>query len=132
MSQATTLTVNDRENTPVSHDFVPRGDDKNGVYSFVESTGVPIGDKVFTVSLRQIGDRIRARLILSDPVLVTETVNGVDKPVVPRTSYVDCTFTYSRFSSTQERKNLVGIFANLLDESVTTVDDTIVNLEGIF
>jgi hypothetical protein len=69
---------------------------------------------------------------LTLPVVVTETINGVDSPLVVRTAFAVCTFTFDEKSTSQERKNAVGMLASALGTSKTLVNDTLINLEGVW
>lgn len=114
------IVVNDRETTPVAHTFNPSGENAaTGLRSFSESNGgVPVGARRFTTSLRKQKDGgYRVRLNLTSPVLATETVNGISSPKVIRTNYGSVEFTMAGTSTTQERKNLVGMIANALAAS---------------
>lgn len=132
MPQLQTLVLTDRTpTTAVDHTFQPR-DIKSGVGSVVESSGVPIGDKRFTISLRQVNSRYRAQMQLAVPVVQTQTINGVSTPVVVRTAYADVTFTFDNASTEQERTNLVGMLQSSLAESKVLVNDTVVKLQGVY
>lgn len=131
MSDFASFTVNDRESTPVAHTFVPQEREK-GAARFIEPGVVPIANRNYTVSWRTTNGRTRVRLVLADPKVVTETINGVDVTKVPFKNFADVTFTFDENSSEQERKNLVGMFANSLAASVTVIDDTVVGLEAIW
>lgn len=131
MAQAASFAVNDRKTTPVAHTFTPRRIE-TGLASFAEAASVPIGEPIITVRWRKSGTRFYQRVTLTVPALVTETVNGVPVPTVPRVALIDATFRFDDTSSEQERKDAVGMFANALASSVTVVDKTIVGLEGIF
>lgn len=131
MAQAATITVNDRETTPVAHNYAPRRMEP-GLAMFVESGSVPLGEKSLTLRWRKSGARYYQRIVLAVPTLVTETVNGVGVPTVPRTALIDCTFRFDDTSTDQERKNAVGMFANALAASQTVVNSTLVGLEGVW
>lgn len=131
MAQATTITVNDRAAVPVAHVFAPRRIE-SGLASFVESNSVPIGEKNLTIRWRKSGTRYFQRITLTVPALVTEVINGVNKPSVPRVALIDATFRFDDTSSEQERKDAVGLFANALASGVSVVDGTITKLEGIW
>jgi hypothetical protein len=134
MSAFASFSVNDRETTPVSHTFAPQ-ERKDGLASFIEAGTVPSGNKKVTVSWRTLSDgRRRVRLTMVVPVEVTETINGVDytKPYTGRLSQADVTFTFGASTTQQDRDNVVGMFANSLDASVTVIDDTVAGLEGIY
>lgn len=131
MPQLQAISLNDRETTPVAHAFVPR-DIKNGVGTVVRSTGVPIGDESLTVSMRRANARYRGKVTLSVPVVQSQVINGVTTPVVVRTAYADVNFTFDATSTTQERKNLVGMIADSLAASKTLINGAIVDLEGVY
>lgn len=131
MAQATSFAVNDRKSTPVAHTFVPA--DANGSLAvFREAGAIPAGDRKVTVSMRKTNGKYRVRLVLANPVVVTETINGVNRYKVDRTSFADVTFTFDETSSLQEREDTVGMFANALSDSLTVLDDTITGLNGIY
>lgn len=132
MPQLQTLVLTDRTpTTAVDHTFQPR-DIKNGVGTVVESTGVPIGDKRFTISLRQVNNRYRAQMQLAVPVVQTQTINGVSTPVIVRTAYADLTFTFDAASTEQERTDVVGMLMDALGTGQTLVNDTVVKLQGVY
>lgn len=131
MPQLQSLVLNDRETTPVAHTFVPRAI-KGDVGMVVNTTGVPVGEKRFTISLIRNQTRIKSRVTLVVPVVVNEVINGVSTPKVVRENIVDATFSFSVFSTEQERKNLVGMFADSLAPSKVLVNDTLVKTEGIY
>ena len=66
------------------------------------------------------------------PVTQTQTINGVDTPVVVRTAYVEVNFTFDALSSTQERADAVGLMVNSLAASQTQINDLVVNLSDIY
>lgn len=131
MAQAASVTINDRAATPVAHTFAPRSVTTDQAL-FVESGSVPIGEKALTISQRKSGTKFKVRVLLKAPVLVTETINGVSVPKVPRTSYADLQLTFDETSTLQERKDTVGLLANALATSQTMVDATLTGLEGIW
>lgn len=125
------LVVNDRAATPVAHTFTPR-DFINGVATVVESTGVPIGEKRYSISTRRVNGRIKNRVVFAVPVVQTETINGISKPRVVREAIVDATFSFASDSSEQERADAVGMFADSLATAKVLVNDTIVKNQGIY
>jgi hypothetical protein len=132
MPQLQNLVLTDRESTPVDHTFKPR-DISQGVGSVVESTGTPIGDNRFTVALNKTSTgRYKATLKGVFPVVQDQTINGVTSPVVVRTSYADISFTFDERSTTEERNNVVGMIQSALSTNNSLVNDTIVDLEGIY
>lgn len=131
MAQANTITVLDREPTPVSHAFVPRRIEP-GSATFVEAASVPIGEKTLTISSRKSGRRFYVRVKLYAPVLVSELINGVSVPTTPRAALADCTFRFDDTSTEQERLNCVGMFANSFAASQSIVLGSVTKLEGIY
>jgi hypothetical protein len=125
------LSVLDRAATPLAHVFVPRSLESN-VGTLVEVTGVPVGERMFTISLRKVGAKYRGRLVLKNPVIVNETINGVVVPRVARTAFVSMDITFDETSSLQERKDTIGMFADALAAAKVVVNDSFVNLEGLF
>lgn len=125
------VVLTDRATTPVNHTFTPR-DVKDGTGLVVNSSGVPVGEKKLTVSMRKLGSKYKGKLTLAVPVVVDETVNGVSTPVVVRTAYASIDLTFDSTSSTQERTNLVGMLASALDTSKTLVHKSLVDLEGVY
>lgn len=133
MPQLQTLVLKDRASTPVNHTFAPR-DITGNVGKVVASTGVPVGEKTYTVSLRQTPDngRFRVQLRMAVPTVQNQDIGGVINPIVTRTAYVDATFTFDRTSTEQERKDVVGMFQDSLDSSKALTNGVLVNLEGVY
>lgn len=125
------IAIVDREDTPVTHTFTPRAP-SNGVAVFKNTSGVPIGDETITLSSRLSGSKLKNRLVLSVPIMVTETINGVSVPKVDRVSYADLTLTFAESSTLQERQNVVGMLADALAEDQTLVDGVLTGLEGVY
>jgi hypothetical protein len=131
MAERATITVNDREDTPVAHDFVPQGGDSN-MARFREAGLVPEVSSKLNISWKTSGTKTKIRMTLAVPKAVTETINGVDYTRAQHTLYADVTFTYPGQCTEQERENLVGMFANALAPAQTVVNSTVVGLEEIF
>lgn len=132
MAARANLVVNDRAGTPVAHTFSPDGDDANGVHVFSEKTGVPAGNARFTAQLRYSKGKYRPTTRLTVPIVQTQTINGVSAPVVVRTAYIELSATFDALSTTQERADAIGMFANSLSASQTMINDMIVNLSDIY
>jgi len=131
MPQLANLVLTDRAGTPVDHTFVPR-DILGNVATVVESSGVPVGDKRVTVSLRNTGNgNYVASIRYVFPVVNDQTINGVTTPVVVRTAYCDIDFKLSASSTLQERKDLVGMVQSSLDSS-KWLDDVPTLLQGVY
>lgn len=132
MPQLQNIVLTDRAATPVNHTYTPR-DIVNGVAEVVESTGVPIGDNRFTVSLKETAQgRFKGVLKGQFPIVQNQTINGVTTPVVVRTSYCTVEFSFDKSSTEQERKDCVGLMQSSLDASKTLVNDSIVKLQGVY
>lgn len=132
MPQLQPLVLKDRATpTAVDHTFSPNNISA-GVGAVVESTGVPVGNSRYTISLRQSNGRYRATIQLSVPIVQNETINGVTTPKVVRTAYADVTFTFDRTSTEAERNNLVGMLADSLAANKVLVHDTVVKLQGVY
>lgn len=135
MPQLQTLVLKDRTSpTPVDHTFVPRDIIQPGsIGVVVASSGTPIGDKRLQVSCRKLpSGKFKAELRLIVPVVQDETVNGITNPKVVRTGYADVTFTFDGKSLPQERKDIVGFLESALGASKTLVNETIVDLHGVY
>lgn len=133
MPQLQNLVLTDRTPvTPVDHTFIPR-EIANGVGTVVESTGVPVGNSSVSVSLRKTpSGKFKGTLRLATPVVQTETISGVSRPVVVRTAYAAVEFTFDETSTEQERTDLIGMLASSLGTSKTLVNDTMVKLQGVY
>jgi hypothetical protein len=132
MAQAANIVVNDRATTPLAHTYAPKEKIDTG-FLFREAALVPAGDRLLSIRKRE-GDKGKTyvRVLFTNPVMVTEIINGVSVPSVSRVSVVDCTFRFEANSTEQERADTVGMFANSLAASQTVVNSTIVKLEGIW
>lgn len=131
MPQLQNLVLKDRATTPVDHIFTPRNI-SDGVGEVVETTGVPVGESRFTISMRRTTDRYKSKLRLAVPVVVNQTINGVTTPIVARTAYVDVSFDFSAESTEAERNNLVGMLEDSLKPAKVLVNDTVVKLQGVY
>jgi len=131
MPQLANLILTDRAGTPVNHTYVPR-DIVSNVATVVESTGVPVGDKRVTLSLRNTaGGNSIVTIRGVFPIVNDQTINGVTTPVVVRTAYVDFEFKFSATSTEQERKDVVGLMQSSLDASKWP-NDMLTKLQGVY
>jgi len=127
------LVLKDRAATPVNHTFTPRGISSDGVASVAESSGVPIGNNTYSISLRTTPDgRYKGTAKLAVPIVQTQTINGISTPVVVRVARATLTLDYDKASTTQERKDIVGMLADSLDPAKTLVNSVLVDLEGVY
>lgn len=133
MAQLANLVLTDRKTTPVNHTFTPR-DIVNGTATVVESAGIPLGDSRVSFSMNRTNGSNRYKPVVkfTMPVLQTETINGVSKPVVVRTAYAELTLNFDATSTDQERKDLVGMVQSSLNASQTMMMDVLVNLQGVY
>jgi hypothetical protein len=130
MTTHANLVLTDRAGTPVNHTFTPDGK-PNGIVTWVESNGVKVGDKTFTVGWRTSASRRRVSLRLVVPVVADQTINGISSPSVIRTAYANVDFNFDVRSTKQERDDIVGMLATAIAKATTQVDKAIVDLERI-
>lgn len=119
-----TITVLDREDTPVSHAFEPHHED-NGVATFNEYGDTDISANVLTISTKKTDANVKVRLVLKMPVIGEVTSGTTSIPSIVRTSYADVTFTFSRDSYEQERENTVEILRNILAAAQSEVNQVV-------
>jgi len=132
MPQMQNLVVNDRKTTPIAHTFIPR-DIVNGVGTVIEAGPTPVGDNRISISLaRTANGRYKGTLKYVFPIVQTETINGVSNPKVVRTAYAEVHFNFDNTSTVEERRDVVGMVMDSLAASKTLVNDTIVNLQGVY
>lgn len=117
--------------TPVARTFVPRGVDSS-VGLLVNGAGVPAGESRLSVSMKKVSSKHRGKLTLAIPVVQTEVISGISRPVVVRTAYAELTVTFDDTSSTQERTDLLGMLADSLGTSKTLVHKSFVDLESVY
>jgi len=133
MPQITTITALDRETVPVSHSFAPKGI-PSGIATYVEpdAAGTLIGEKVLTISSTTSATKRKVRMVLKDPVVVTETINGVDLPKVDRVAYAEINLSFDINSTQQERDNLVGIASNIIADAAGQFSAIAVDNQGVY
>lgn len=132
MPQLQSVILTDRTPvTPVNLTFTPR-DILAGVGTVVNAAGTPIGEKRCTVSMRKSGSRYHGDVRLVLPVVATETINGVSRPVVIRTAYVTLNATFDEKSTEQERTDAIGLMASALGTGKVLINDALVKLEGVY
>ncbi|DAD52100.1 TPA_asm: coat protein [ssRNA phage Gephyllon.1_22] len=118
--------------TPVNLTFVPRDIDAKGIGTVVNAAGTPIGEKRMTVSMKKTNTRYNGEVRLTLPVVVTETINGVSRPVIVRTAYVTLNATFDEKSTEQERTDAIGLMSSALATGKVLVNDALVKLEGVY
>lgn len=132
MPQLQNLVLKDRASPAVDHTFTPR-DVVSNVGTVESSSGMKVGDKTFSISVRKTANgRYKATIKFVVPVVASEVINGVTMPKVINTAYVDTTFTFDQTSTTEQRDNVVGMFASAFESSKTLVNDAVVGLQGIY
>lgn len=133
MSEAASFSVDDREDTPVSHTFTPNGFDRNNPLAFFKNAGGTIvEDEKFSISWRETQSNRIVRCVLAIPTVVTETINGVDRETLERTARADVTFTFALSSTEDERDNVVGLLTNMLASANSVINDTVVGTEALW
>lgn len=120
--------------TPVNLTFVPRGVNSEGVGMVVNApvTGVPIGERRCTVSMKNRNGRFHGQVRLVLPILVTETINGVSVPTVARVSYVNLETSFDEKSTEQERNDAIGLMASALATGKVLIENSQVKLETVY
>lgn len=135
MSVISTITAADAAATPVNHSFVPRrvvGD----LATFSEKSAThPSGYWSLGVSLRDPqsgnGSKVyRQKITFDMPVLVTETLNGVDVPKVLYTLRFTGDMILPADSTLQNRKDFRKLLVGVLDNAL--VKSTIEDLDPIY
>ncbi len=125
--------LTDRAGTPVNHTFTPVGAEGESGGRYSKAAASSIGDYVFKISPRRTpAGRRKIDLDLSIPVLVTETVNGVNSYVVARTSRASVTLDFPPDSTLQERKDIVGMMYTALAAATAQVDSVITVGENVW
>lgn len=134
MAAIASLSLDDREDTPVTHTFVPNGID-SGTASWKESDalGNPIGDNTFSVSYRKTASGLhKVRTVLRIPAVVVETIDGVARQKVERVAYANLEFTFAGDSTEQERENILGILSDALAADQSVLNPLYTKLESIY
>lgn len=131
MPQLQTLSLTDRQATPVVHAFQPESINQN-VGSVVENKDVPVGNPRYSISLRQTAKSYKGTIKFAVPVVANQAINGINTPVVVRTSYVNAEFEFDKTSTQAERNDVVGMFQSSLAPGAVLVNDTLVKLQGVY
>lgn len=131
MPNLQSIVLTDRAPTPVNRTFTPR-ELSNGVGVTANTSVTPIGAERFSVSNKRTGSKFKGELRLTVPVVQTETINGVSRPVVVRTAHVTLTTSFDDTSTEQERKDAIGMLQSSLDPSKVLVNDTLIKTEGVY
>lgn len=132
MPQLQSVVLTDRTTpTPVNRTYAPR-DIKDGVGVAVNAAVTPAGGERISVSNVPTGTRYKGEVRLVLPVVQTETINGISKPVVVRTAYVTVQTSFDVTSTEQERNDAIGLMASALGTGKVLVNDALVKLEGVY
>lgn len=128
------LILTDRASTPVNRTFAPAGrNPSTGVVSLAHSSdGTVLNRSLLTISHRKVGGKMKTRLVLSVPVVQTETINGISSSKIVRQSYFDGTFTFALNSTEQERNDVVGMVASGFATTKVLTHNTLVKGEDIW
>lgn len=132
MPQAVPFTIVDRAGSPASHVFTPGREDANGVWTFFnKAVEEPNCRERFSVKVAETSRRVvKLRLIM--PVKGTETINGVSQSIILRESVADVEFRFDAMSTTQERKDLVGLIEKSLGTANTLFNTVLTDFEELY
>lgn len=132
MPQLQSVILTDRTTpTPVNRTYVPR-DIENGVGTGINASVTPVGAERVSVSNKKTGTRFKGEVRLVLPVVQTETINGVSRPVVVRTAYITVQTSFDETSTEQERTDAVGLMASALGTGKVLVNDALIKCEGVY
>lgn len=132
MVARTNLIIKDQAATPADRTFAPVGDDKNDVHVFEEKTAVQAGNPQFTAAWKQANGKHRPSLRLTLPTVQTRTENGINTPVVVRTAFATCEFTFDMVATEQEKKDAIALMRNALDPSKTQIYELLLGISDIY
>lgn len=132
MANLQNLVLKDRQNTPVSHTFVPRSV-KDGVGTVVENGSVAMGERAVSVSQRRtVNQRQKTTIKFVFPVVATETINGVTRQVVTDTDYVTLTYDFGPTSTEERRNDIQGMLADSQGADKALIHSSVVDLETVW
>lgn len=127
------VVLTDRAGTPVNHTFLPMGSEGDSGGRYAKAAASSIGDYVFKINPRITPQgRRKVDLSLSLPVLVTETINGVNNYTVARTSRASVTFDFPPDATLQERKDIVGMMYTALAAATAQVNSVLTDGENVW
>lgn len=133
MPSMANVVLTDRAGTPVNHTFTPQGKEGESGGRYTKAGASSLGDYTFKISPRKTpGGRRKIDLDLSLPVLVTETINGVNSYTVARTARASATFDFAPDTTLQERKDIVGMFYTALAAATAQVDSVLTVGENVW
>lgn len=133
MSNMTDIAVYDDESTPVLHTLTPESfNPQTGVGYFVERDTYSIADIVLSASNRKVGGgAYNGRVVLTVPIVVEETINGVVQPKLVRTIQWEAKCKAPADASEQELKNAQTMFGNLFTSGSAFIDGTYQGRTGV-
>lgn len=133
MPNLQSIVLTDRATTPVNYTLLPvKEEDGVGFVAVADATGAAISEKRMSIGQRRSGTRIRNTLKFRFPVVVVETINGVQVPTVAREAFVDMTFNFADTSTEAERNDVVGMVSSALATTKALVNDTVVKNQSIW
>lgn len=116
-----------------SQDFTLNPDTPSqGRFPFIKSNGSPIGDVRATVTLKKTSERAKVDLTIASPVVITETINGVERPVVDRANYASIKLNFAANSTETERREMRALLRSMLADDQPDLSEVIVDLEGYY
>lgn len=122
MPQISTLTLADGQSTPVNHDFVVDTIDGR-VARWLEKTAsssngwYPLSASLRPPTAGQKEKHSVFRLTLALPVVQTETVDGISRPVVVRTARANVELKLPETGDSDERADLVAFVVSALSHA---------------
>jgi len=133
MPSMANVILTDRASTPVNHTFTPQGSEGDAGGRYTKAAASSLGDYVLKINPRKTpGGRRKIDVDLSLPVLVTETINGVNSYAVARTSRASATFDFPPDVTLQERKDIVGMLYTALASATTQFDSVLTVGENVW
>lgn len=132
MANLQNLVLTDRAATPVAHTFVPRSV-KDGIGTVVESGPVAMGENSVSISQRRTPtNRQKTVLKMAFPVVVTEVINGVSRPVVIDTDYVSIEYNFGPTSTEARRNSVQGMVEDSQKPAKVLIHNSVVKLESVW
>lgn len=122
--------LKDHQATPVVHTFKPLTKELGGLFVWSESDGVPLNSNRLTALRKESEKQIKPSVRIQVPKVQTETVNGISRPVVVYTDYVNIEFSFSKASSLEDRKELRALARNILTDTTAAFSAFFDDLEN--
>lgn len=126
MSQKTSIVLTDAESTPVNRTFLPASKDGNLYTYHNRASGIVVGYDVLTVQQRMPSKSSKATVVsfkLTTPKLEqtsASTSTGIQPaPTVAYNCIGKLEFVLHERSTLQDRKNLLAMMRDLIDEALT-------------